>query len=66
MKKFQHNQEITMTEKSQTDFARLDAMTDEQIDTSDIPEATAEQMATGIKREPIIFTDEPPVQDRKD
>jgi uncharacterized protein (DUF4415 family) len=35
---------------SGTDFARLDAMTDEDIDTSDIPELTPEMFARGIVR----------------
>ncbi|HXU30035.1 MAG TPA: BrnA antitoxin family protein [Thermoanaerobaculia bacterium] len=35
---------------SGTDFARLDAMTDEEIDTSDIPELTPEMFARGIVR----------------
>lgn len=56
------------TQKSQTDFPRLDAMTDEQIDTSDIPEVTDTQMATGIvvKRRTITLTDRPPVRIRED
>ena len=35
---------------SGTDFARLDAMTDDEIDTSDIPELTPEMFARGIVR----------------
>lgn len=54
------------TPKSQTDFPRLDAMTDEQIDTSDIPEVTAEQMETAVKRRTITLTDQPPVRIRED
>jgi uncharacterized protein (DUF4415 family) len=33
---------------SQTDWARIDAMRDEDIDLSDIPEATAEDFARGV------------------
>ncbi|MDQ2807535.1 MAG: hypothetical protein M3Z04_11595 [Chloroflexota bacterium] len=36
----------------QTDWARLDAMTDEEIDTSDIPPLTAEQLARAVWRRP--------------
>jgi uncharacterized protein (DUF4415 family) len=35
------------TSESQTDWARIDAMRDEDINFSDIPELTAEQMARG-------------------
>ena len=35
---------------SKTDWDRLDAMTDEEIDFSDCPEITAEQFAQGIVR----------------
>jgi uncharacterized protein (DUF4415 family) len=35
------------TSESQTDWARVDAMRDEDINFSDIPELTAEQMARG-------------------
>ena len=35
---------------SGTDFARLDAMTDEDIDTSDIPELSPEMFARGMVR----------------
>lgn len=41
---------IEWDERSGTDFARLDAMTDEDIDTSDIPELTPEMFARGIVR----------------
>lgn len=34
-------------EKSQTDWARIDAMTDEDIDLSDIPEITEEMWENG-------------------
>ncbi len=37
-------------EKSQTDWARIDAMTDEEIDLSDIPEITEEMWAKGVWR----------------
>lgn len=43
--------------KSGTDFKRLDAMTDADIDLSDIPEVTPEMFAKGIVRrglKPII------------
>ena len=36
--------------KSGTDLKRLDAMKDEDIDLSDIPEVTAEMLARGIIR----------------
>jgi len=36
--------------KSGTDFKRLDAMTDEDIDLSDIPEVTPEMFAKGVLR----------------
>ncbi|OIN87758.1 MAG: hypothetical protein AUJ21_11695 [Anaerolineae bacterium CG1_02_58_13] len=36
--------------KSGTDFKRLDAMTDAEIDFSDIPEVTPEMFAKGIVR----------------
>ena len=35
-------------EKSQTDWARIDAMTDEDIDLSDSPEITEEMWENGI------------------
>lgn len=38
------------TRKSKTDLKRLDAMKDEDIDFSDIPEVTAEMFARGIVR----------------
>ena len=36
--------------ESQTDWARLDAMTDEDIDLSDCPEITEEMWAKGVWR----------------
>ena len=36
--------------KSQTDFSRLDAMTDEEIDFSDLPEVSLEMFAKGRVR----------------
>ena len=41
------NDEDTLQE-SQTDWARLDAMTDEDIDLSDIPEITEEMWAKAV------------------
>ena len=35
---------------SQTDWARLDAMQDEDIDLSEVPEVTEEQMARAVLR----------------
>ena len=40
----------TTSKKSGTDLKRLDAMTDADIDLSDIPEVTPEMFATGIVR----------------
>jgi uncharacterized protein (DUF4415 family) len=37
-------------EKSKTDWARIDAMTDEDIDYSDIPPITDEMWAKGVLR----------------
>lgn len=37
--------------KSQTDWARIDAMTDDEIDYSDIPPITDEMWKTGVLRE---------------
>ena len=45
------------TRKSKTDLKRLDAMKDEDIDFSDIPEVTPEMFARGILRrglKPVI------------
>jgi uncharacterized protein (DUF4415 family) len=38
------------SKKSQTDWKRIDAMTDEVIDFSDIPEITPEMFARGVLR----------------
>ena len=38
------------SETSQTDWQRLRAMTDDEIDLSDLPEATAEEMSRGQLR----------------
>lgn len=43
------SEENTLKE-SQTDWARIDAMTDEEIDLSDIPEITEEMWAKGVWR----------------
>ncbi len=39
-----------MTNKSQTDWARIDAMTDDDIDLSDVPEVTPEMFAQSVVR----------------
>lgn len=39
-----------ITRKSQTDWFRVDAMTDEDIDLSDCPEITPEQFAKAVVR----------------
>ncbi len=39
-----------ISKKSGTDFKRLDAMTDADIDLSDIPEVTPEMFAKGVLR----------------
>ena len=47
----------TISKKSGTDFKRLDAMTDDDIDLSDIPEVTPEMFAKGVVRrglKPIV------------
>jgi uncharacterized protein (DUF4415 family) len=44
------NNKITSS-KSETDWERLDAMTDKDIDLSDCPEITPEQFARAIVRE---------------
>ena len=41
---------IPRSQDSQTDWKRVDAMRDEDIDTSDIPEVTPEQFARAIIR----------------
>ena len=38
------------SKRSQTDWQRLEAMTDEDIDLSDCPEITSEQFARGVVR----------------
>ncbi len=38
------------TNKSETDWARIDAMKDEDIDFSDIPKVTPEMFARGVLR----------------
>ncbi len=38
------------SKRSQTDWQRLEAMTDEEIDLSDCPEITPEQFARGVVR----------------
>ncbi len=39
-----------ISKRSQTDWQRLEAMTDEDIDLSDCPEITPEQFARGVVR----------------
>lgn len=39
-----------ISNKSKTDWDRLDAMTDEEIDLSDCPEITPEQFSTAVVR----------------
>lgn len=41
---------IRKSETSQTDWKRIDAMTDEDIDFSDIPEITPEMFARAVRR----------------
>ncbi len=41
-----------MDEAPETDWARVDAMRDEDIDTSDIPPITAEMYARSFRRHP--------------
>lgn len=41
-----------MKKSSKTDWARVDAMTDDEIDYTDSPEATEEMFALMTKREP--------------
>ena len=48
------------SKKSGTDLKRLDAMTDADIDLSDIPEVTPEMFATGIVRRGL-----PPITKRQ-
>jgi uncharacterized protein (DUF4415 family) len=40
----------SISSKSETDWERLDAMTDEEIDLSDCPEITPEQFAKAVVR----------------
>ncbi|MEP6819358.1 MAG: BrnA antitoxin family protein [bacterium] len=40
--------------KSETDWKRIDAMKDEDIDLSDIPEVTPEMFARGILRRNLV------------
>ena len=40
----------TISEKSQTDWARVDALTDDEIDVSEIPEVSAEMFARAVVR----------------
>ncbi len=42
--------------RSQTDWQRLDAMTDEEIDLSDCPEVTPEQFARAVVRKGVYTT----------
>lgn len=46
--------------KSETDWKRLDEMTDDDIDFSDCPEMTSEQFATAVVRRPSIQCDQLP------
>lgn len=49
------NKENTVKE-SQTDWTRIDAMTDEEIDLSDIPEITEEMWTKGVWRKGLKTT----------
>jgi len=42
------------SQKSETDWARIDAMTDDDIDYSDIPPLTPEMFANGIVRKNFV------------
>jgi hypothetical protein len=42
-----------MNNPSETDWARVDALTEAEIDTSDIPPITKEQMSRSYWRKPI-------------
>ena len=42
--------------KSETDWARIDAMSDEDIDFSDCPEATPEMFAKAVVRRALTIT----------
>lgn len=41
---------LTITEKSKTDWKRVDAMMDEDIDLSDVPEISTEMFARAVVR----------------
>lgn len=43
----------SISSKSETDWARLDAMADEDIDLSDCPEVTPEMFARAVVRKPL-------------
>ena len=45
------------TSKSQTDWKRLDAMTDDEIDTSDIPPLTPEMFAKAVVKKGLKTKD---------
>jgi uncharacterized protein (DUF4415 family) len=47
---FEWDEDKRTSSKSQTDFARLDAMQDEDIDFSDLPEVTPEMFAKAVVR----------------
>jgi len=47
------NNEFTSS-KSQTDWQRLDAMTDEDIDFSDCPEITSEMLTSAVVRRRLL------------
>ncbi len=47
-------QKRNTSRKSQTDFARLDTMRDEDIDFSDIPPLTSEDFARGVVRYGLV------------
>ena len=44
---------LNSTKKSQTDWARIDSMTDEDIDFTDLPEVTDEMWEKGVFRKGI-------------
>ncbi len=43
----------SISSKSETDWARLDAMSDEDIDLSDCPKVTQEMFAGAVVRKPL-------------
>ena len=43
----------SISSKSETDWARLDGMSDEDIDLSDCPEVTPEMFARSVVRKPL-------------